>query len=117
MNSDLDPQTLSNMEIALERSCANIPGAEKRRARRHIAHRIIRCARKGGRTLELLLRAGEIAAAELRKRATAGIEARPPVRDSSKPTGVDLLLPVLNQSNLPHIETLCSAPARAVSIP
>lgn len=89
MNSDLDPQTLSNMEIALERACANIPSTEKRRARRHIAHRIIRCARKGGRTLESLLRAGEIAAAELRKRATAGIEARPPVRDSSKPTGVD----------------------------
>ena len=85
MNSDLDPQTLSNMEIALERSCANIPGAEKRRARRHIAHRIIRCARKGGRTLDSLLRAGEIAAAELRKRATAGIEVRSLVSDPAVP--------------------------------
>jgi hypothetical protein len=77
MISDFDQWTLANMEIALERACANIPGAQKHRARRYIAHRIIRCARKGGRTLESLLRAGEIAAAELRKRATAKIEAGP----------------------------------------
>jgi hypothetical protein len=89
MISDFDQRTLANMEIALERACANIPGAQKHRPRRYIAHRIIRCARKGGRTLESLLRAGEIAAAEIRKRATAKIEARPLMSDpeSVMPSG------------------------------
>jgi hypothetical protein len=91
MNSDFDLRTMSNMKIALDRACANISGAEKHRARRHVAHRIIRCARKGGRTLESLLRAGEIAAAELRKRATEKVEARPLVSDpaNNEPSGVD----------------------------
>jgi hypothetical protein len=85
MNSDFDPRTLANMQIALDRACANVPGAQKHQARRYIAHRIIRCARKGGRTLDSLLRAGEIAAAELRKRATAGIEVRSLVSDPAVP--------------------------------
>jgi hypothetical protein len=63
-----DPRTLANMEVALERACANVSGGEKHRARRHIAARIARCARMGHRTLAALSQAGQIAAAELRQR-------------------------------------------------
>jgi hypothetical protein len=73
---DFEPRTLANMEVALDRACANIPGAEKHRTRRHIADRIIRCARKGNRSLVALSQAALIAAAELRKRRTAKDEAR-----------------------------------------
>ena len=63
-----DPRTLANMEIALDRACANISGGEKHKARRHVADRIARCARMGHRTLAALSQAGQIAAAELRQR-------------------------------------------------
>lgn len=63
-----DRRTLANMEVALDRACANISGGQKHRARRHVAARIARCARMGRRTLAALSQAGEIAAAELRQR-------------------------------------------------
>jgi hypothetical protein len=86
---DFSPRTLANMEIALDRACANIPGAEKHRSRRYIADRIIKCARKGNRSLTALTQAGEIAATELRKRAAAKAKVRSPVSDpeASKPSG------------------------------
>jgi hypothetical protein len=92
MNSDFDPRTLANMQIALDRACANVPGAQKHQARRYIAHRIIKCARKGNRSLTALTQAGEIAASELRKRATAKAKARSLVSDpdGSKPSGNDV---------------------------
>ena len=40
-----DSRTLANMELALDRACANVSGGEKHRVRRHIAARIDRCAR------------------------------------------------------------------------
>jgi hypothetical protein len=85
MISDFDALTLANMQIALDRACANVPGAEKHRVRRHIADRIIRCARKRNRSLTALTQAGEIAASELRKRATAKAKARPLVSDPALP--------------------------------
>jgi hypothetical protein len=63
-----DMRTLANMEIALDRTCANIPEGQNHRVRRHIAARIARCARMGQRTLAALSQAGQIAAAELRQR-------------------------------------------------
>lgn len=89
MTSNFDPRTLANMQIALDRACSNIPGAEKHRVRRHIADRIIRCARKGNRSLTALTQAGEIAATELRKRSTTKAKARPLVSDpaGTKPSG------------------------------
>ncbi len=63
-----DTRTLANMEIALDRACANIPEGQKHRIRRHVAARIARCARMGQRTLAALSQAGQIAAAELRQR-------------------------------------------------
>jgi hypothetical protein len=65
-----DARTLANMEIALDRACADVSGGEKHRARRHVADRIARCARMGHRTLAALSQAGQIAAAELRQRET-----------------------------------------------
>jgi hypothetical protein len=62
-----DSRTLANMAIALERACTNVTGSEKHRARRHIANRIIRCAKMGQRTLAAFLQAGQTAAAELRQ--------------------------------------------------
>jgi hypothetical protein len=63
-----DSRTLANMEIALDRACANISGGEKHKARRYVADRIARYARMGHRTLAALSQAGQIAAAELRQR-------------------------------------------------
>jgi hypothetical protein len=60
-----DARTLANMEVALERACANIPtGSEKHRTRRHIASRILERAESGDRTLAGLSQAGRAAAIE-----------------------------------------------------
>ncbi|MEA2883570.1 MAG: hypothetical protein QOH32_2826 [Bradyrhizobium sp.] len=69
ITESFDRRTLANMEIALERACAVLSaGAEKHRARRHIASRIVRCAERGNRTLSALTAAAVAAARELRDR-------------------------------------------------
>lgn len=43
-----DRRTMANMEVALERACADLAAGEQHAARRRIAARIIlECARKG----------------------------------------------------------------------
>ncbi|WP_081435046.1 hypothetical protein [Nitrobacter hamburgensis] len=71
IKQDFDRRALANMEVALERACANIPNGEKHRARKRIANRIIRCAGKGVRTLEALSEAGRLAAMEIHDRTFA----------------------------------------------
>jgi hypothetical protein len=61
-----DTRTLANMEVALERACETLSaGREEHSARRHIAGRIIECARRGDITLRALSEAGRVAASEL----------------------------------------------------
>jgi len=76
ITESFDRRTLANMEIALERACAVLSaGAEKHRARRHIASRIVQCAGSGNRTLGALTAAAVAAANELavrRKRKANG---------------------------------------------
>jgi hypothetical protein len=61
-----DPRTLANMEVALERACKVLSvGAEQHDARRHIASKILKCAKRGDRTLGSLTEAGRVAASEL----------------------------------------------------
>jgi hypothetical protein len=61
-----DSRTLANMEVALERACKALAvGREEHPARRHIASRILQCAKGGDRTLSSLTDAGLIAATEL----------------------------------------------------
>jgi hypothetical protein len=61
-----DSRTLANMEVALERACKVLKsGGEDHRVRRHIASRILQCARQGDRTLGGLTEAAQIAASEL----------------------------------------------------
>jgi hypothetical protein len=61
-----DSRTLANMEVALERACKALAvGGEEHGARRHIASRILKCAKSGGRTLSTLTDAGLVAATEL----------------------------------------------------
>lgn len=62
-----DSQTVTKMEIALERACRMLPGAgEEHSVRRHIATKILKCAEMGNQTLEELTEAGTAAANELR---------------------------------------------------
>jgi hypothetical protein len=61
-----DRRTLANMELALDRACKSLAiGGEQHHARRHIAGRILACARSGDRTLGGLTEAGQAAASEL----------------------------------------------------
>jgi hypothetical protein len=61
-----DSRTLADMEVALERTCKILPaGGEEHAARRHIASKILKCARRGGVTLGALTKAGRVAANEL----------------------------------------------------
>jgi hypothetical protein len=61
-----DPRTLANMDVALERACKMLPvGAEEHGCRRHIAGKILACARRGDKTLNGLTEAGRVAATEL----------------------------------------------------
>jgi hypothetical protein len=62
-----DRRTLAKIEVALERACAVLAiGSEERRAREHIAIKIIECARSGDKTLGGLTKAGLAAASEFR---------------------------------------------------
>jgi hypothetical protein len=61
-----DSRTLANMEVALERAWKALAvGSEEHSARRHIASKILQCARRGDKTLGGLTEAGYIAATEL----------------------------------------------------
>lgn len=60
-----DARTFANMEVALERACRMLTDGERHSARRHIAKRILRCARKGEVTLGRLTEEAQIAASEL----------------------------------------------------
>ncbi len=61
-----DSRTLANMEVALERACKMFAiGAEEHDCRRHIASKILECAKRGDKTLGGLTEAGRIAATEL----------------------------------------------------
>jgi hypothetical protein len=61
-----DSRTLADMEVALERACKILPaGGEEHSARRHIASKILKCARRGDVTLGALTAAGRVAAGEL----------------------------------------------------
>jgi hypothetical protein len=61
-----DARTLANMEVALERACKILAvGSEEHPSRRHIASKILECAKRGDRTLGGLTTAGLIAASEI----------------------------------------------------
>jgi hypothetical protein len=61
-----DQRTLANMEVALERACKSLLArSEQHEARRHIASRILKCAKAGDRTLGGLTKAALRAASEL----------------------------------------------------
>jgi hypothetical protein len=61
-----DSRTLAIMEVALEQACKALAvGGEEHTARRHIANRILKCAKSGGRKLSSLTDAGFLAATEL----------------------------------------------------
>lgn len=63
---NFDARTLANMEVALERACEFLAaGSEQHDARRHIASKIVECAKRGDRTLGGLTNAGRVAASEL----------------------------------------------------
>jgi hypothetical protein len=84
ISESFDRRTLANMEIALERACELLAnGSGKHRTRRHIASRIVKCAKKGHRTLGALTAAAMDAAKELRSKGTSKAEA-----DQVKPSGI-----------------------------
>jgi hypothetical protein len=60
-----DSRTFANMEVALEEGCKMLSDGETHEARRHIAKRILRCARKGEVSLGRLTEEAQIAASEL----------------------------------------------------
>ena len=60
-----DSRTLADMEVALEHACRALSSGEEHDARRHIASKILRCARRGNVSLKALTEAGQIAASEL----------------------------------------------------
>ncbi len=58
-----DARTLANMEVALERACKVLPtGSEEHPARRHIAIKLLECAKRGDKTLGALTETGRAAA-------------------------------------------------------
>jgi hypothetical protein len=64
--SSFDARTLANMEIALEQACKALAvGSEEHPSRRHIASKIVECAKGGDKTLEGLTEAGLVAATEI----------------------------------------------------
>jgi hypothetical protein len=66
ITESFDSRTLANMEVALERACKMLAiGAEEHRSRRHIASKILRCAKRGDKTLGGLTEAARVAATEL----------------------------------------------------
>ena len=65
ISDSFDLRTMANMEIALERACQALPkGSDNHEARRHIASGILKCVKRGDRTLGGLTKAGRVAAAE-----------------------------------------------------
>jgi hypothetical protein len=61
-----DARTLANMEVALERACSILAaGSEQHPSRRHIASKILECAKRGEKTLGRLTTAGLVAASEI----------------------------------------------------
>jgi hypothetical protein len=61
-----DRQTITKMEVALERACLLLPsGGENHRARRIIAGKIIECANRGETSLSRLTEVGSAAAMQL----------------------------------------------------
>jgi hypothetical protein len=57
-----DSRTLANMEVALDRACKFLPvGSERHEARRHIAAKILQCAKSGDLTLGGLTEAARAA--------------------------------------------------------
>jgi len=65
MIARFDSRTLADMEVALEHACRALSSGEEHAARRHIASKILKCARKGNVTLRAFTEAGQIAASEL----------------------------------------------------
>jgi hypothetical protein len=66
ISENFDSQTLSRMEIALDRACLILPaGSDKHRVRRLIAGKILECAYRGDKTLSGLTAAGFAAATQL----------------------------------------------------
>ena len=62
-----DSQTLTKMEVALERACRMLPvGGEEHPVRRHIATKILECAENDHHTLDELTEAATAAANEVR---------------------------------------------------
>ena len=61
-----DRRTMANMEVALERGCQALQkGSDNHEVRRHIANRLLDCAKGGDRTLTGLTKAAHSAAAEI----------------------------------------------------
>jgi hypothetical protein len=80
ISESFDRRTLANMEIALDRACEALStGSEKHRTRRHIANRIIRCAKSGNRSLGSLTAAALAAAKELRVKRKRKINVGAPI--------------------------------------
>jgi hypothetical protein len=75
-----DERTVANMEVALERACRTLPIGGPHEARRHIAEKILECAKAGERTLGGLTAAGSAAATELcnapRTKRSAGLSSQ-----------------------------------------
>lgn len=66
IEGEFDERTLADMNVALERACEQLPkGQDGHEARKIIAERIIRAARKGEDTLTALTAAGKRAVVEL----------------------------------------------------
>jgi hypothetical protein len=94
ISESFDRRTLANMEIALERACELLAnGSEKYRTRRHIASRIVKCAKKGHRTLGALTAAAIDAAKELRSKRSQGTSKAE--ADQLKPSGI---IPALSKA-------------------
>ena len=73
IQGDFDERTQANMEIALERACANLPaGMQGHDARKFVAQRIIGYAKRGDATLTELTAAGKRAVVELLSRSSGG---------------------------------------------
>ena len=60
-----DRPTMVAMEVALEKACERWPNGGKHSCRKRIDQSIIRCARTGNTSLDMLIEAGERAIAQL----------------------------------------------------
>lgn len=66
LSEEFSERTLSQMDMALDRVCALMPEVmESHAARRHVAERIIDCAKHDTREIDGLIAAGRRAVAEL----------------------------------------------------